>query len=88
MQHETPRQYKLIGIAMEMGYLIAVPLVGLALLGAFLDKAFNTKPLLLLFSILFAIIISSVLVYRKTKEMIDDAEVRETTPQDTESKKL
>lgn len=78
MEHETPRQYKLIGTAMEMGYLIAVPLVGLALVGTFLDTAFNTKPLLLLFCILFAIIISSVLVYRKTKEMIADAESFDT----------
>lgn len=70
---------------MEMGYLIAVPLVGLALLGAFFDTTFNTKPLLLLFSILLAIIISSVLVYRKTKEMIADAENFDTQKKSKEN---
>lgn len=84
---EKNRQFHALGIALEMGYFIAVPLVGMSIVGAFLDTTFHTKPLILLFSILFAIVISSVLVYRKTKEMIDDAEARETTPQDTESKK-
>lgn len=64
--------YKLIGIAMEMGYLIALPLIGFAVLGSYLDKLFHTKPLILLLCIFFAIIISTVLVCRKTKEMIDD----------------
>lgn len=65
---------RLIGIALEMGYLIALPLVGCAIAGAFFDRMFGTKPLILLISVLFAIIISTVLVYRKTKEMIEDSE--------------
>lgn len=73
MTDERP-PFHLIGIALEMGYLIALPLVGCAVLGAFLDRAFGTKPLILLISVLFAIIISTVLVYRKTKEMIDESE--------------
>lgn len=85
--NEQGRQFHALGIALEMGYLIAVPLVGMALLGAFLDTAFRTKPLILLLSILFAIVISSVLVYRKTKEMIADAESAEPEAKTSSSKK-
>lgn len=73
MTNDRP-PFHLIAIALEMGYLVALPLVIFAVAGAFLDRVFNTKPLILLISVLFAIIISTVLVYRKTKEMIDDSE--------------
>lgn len=81
------KQFHALGIALEMGYLIALPLVGFALAGSFLDSALNTKPLILLFSILLAIVISSVLVYRKTKEMIVDAESTESEAKTSSSKK-
>ncbi|MEK7648568.1 MAG: AtpZ/AtpI family protein [Patescibacteria group bacterium] len=71
-QNEQNKQFHALGIALEMGYFIALPLVGFAILGAFLDSTFKTKPLILLISILFAIVISTVLVYRKTKEILDD----------------
>ncbi len=66
------KQFHALGIALEMGYLIALPLVGFALAGVFLDTALNTKPLILLLGMVLAIAISTVLVYRKTKEMIND----------------
>jgi len=74
VQSDKGKQFHAFGIALEMGYFIAVPLVGFAILGAWADAAFNTKPLVLLLSILLAIIISTVLVYRKTREMIEDSE--------------
>lgn len=72
--NEERSAFRLIGIAMEMGYLVALPLVLFAAAGAFLDRVLGTKPLILLISVLFAIIISTILVYRKTKEMIDESE--------------
>lgn len=73
MSEERP-PFRLIAIALEMGYLIALPLVAFAIGGAFFDRLFGTRPLILLISVLFAIIISTILVYRKTKEMINDSE--------------
>ncbi|MBI3638192.1 AtpZ/AtpI family protein [Candidatus Wolfebacteria bacterium] len=37
-----------------------------------LDKKFNSSPFLFLTGIIFSIFISSFLVYKKTKEVIDD----------------
>ncbi|MBI4034014.1 MAG: AtpZ/AtpI family protein [Candidatus Brennerbacteria bacterium] len=59
-------------LAWELGYTIAIPLVGLALLGRFLDKSFGTSPLFLLIGIFVSILVSSFLVYRKTKKIIDN----------------
>lgn len=61
-----------LGIAWEMGYLIALPLVGLALLGRFVDSVFGTAPLALLLGILLAIILSTIIVTRKVSELLKD----------------
>jgi F0F1-type ATP synthase assembly protein I len=60
-----------LGLAWELGYTIAVPLVLFALVGRFLDKKLGTSPFLLLAGILISIILTSWLVYRKTKEIIE-----------------
>lgn len=60
----------ILGIAWEMGYLIALPLVGLALLGRFIDGVFGTAPLALLLGILLAIILSTIIVTRKVSELL------------------
>lgn len=44
--------FNVVNIAMEMGFSIALPMAGGALLGAYLDKKFNTLPKLTL-SLLF-----------------------------------
>ncbi len=64
----------LVGIAWEMGYMIAIPLVGFALLGRFVDKKMQTSPLFLLISIGLAIMISTILVIKKTREALDAVE--------------
>ena len=60
-----------VGLAWEMGYLIAVPLVGSALLGRYLDRTFATAPLFLILGIIIAIVLSTVLVARKTMQVMD-----------------
>jgi LPXTG-motif cell wall-anchored protein len=59
-----------LGLAWELGYTIAVPLVALALGGRWLDKKLETSPWLLLAGILLSIAISSWLVYKKTLDII------------------
>ena len=73
----------LIGIAWEMGYLIALPLVGFALLGRFFDTAMGTSPLILILGIVSAIVLSTVLVVKKTTDVMHRAaheEGEEDTP--------
>lgn len=60
-----------LGLAWELGYTIAVPLVLFALIGRFLDKKLGTSPFLLLAGILISIGVTSWLVYKKTREIIE-----------------
>ncbi len=60
-----------LGLAWELGYMIAIPLVLFALIGRFLDKKLGTSPFLLLAGILISIGVTSWLVYRKTREIIE-----------------
>jgi ATP synthase protein I len=60
-----------LGLAWELGYTIAVPLVLFALIGRFLDKKLGTSPFLLLAGILLSIGVTSWLVYKKTREIIE-----------------
>ena len=57
----------------QLGYVIAIPLVILALAGRFLDKKLNTSPWLLIVGMLFALTISTFWVYRKTADIMKDA---------------
>ena len=64
------KQFSAIGLAWELGYTIAVPIVALALLGRFLDKKLGTSPWILLFGILLSVAVSSWAVYKKTLDII------------------
>jgi len=58
------------GLAWEMGYTMAIPLVLLALAGRLLDKYYQTSPLFLLIGIILSIVISSILVGKKAISII------------------
>jgi len=62
--------FSALGLAWQLGYTIAVPLVALALLGRFLDKKLGTSPFLLLAGILVSIGVTTWLVYKKTLDII------------------
>jgi len=66
--------YKTLSLAWEMGYTIAGPLVVLAFLGRFLDKKYESSPIALLSGIFLAMLISGVVVFKKTKKIMEDAE--------------
>jgi len=67
---KTDKSFSALGLAWNLGYTIAVPLVALALLGRYLDKKLGTSPWLLLIGILVSIAVSSWLVYKKTLDII------------------
>jgi F0F1-type ATP synthase assembly protein I len=58
-----------LGIALELGYLIAIPIIAFGLGGAWLDKKFGTSPLWLLIGVAAAFIITSIGIYRKIKDI-------------------
>lgn len=66
------KSFKPLALAWELGYTIALPLVGLALLGRFIDNYFGTSPIFLFVGIIVSIILTSFLVYWKTKDIISN----------------
>lgn len=62
--------FSALSLAWELGYMIAIPLVALALGGRFLDKKLGTAPILLLAGVVLAIIVSSYAVYKKTTDIM------------------
>jgi F0F1-type ATP synthase assembly protein I len=63
--------WQALGLAWELGYTIAVPLVILALVGRWADQTFHTSPWLLLTGIGLSIMASSLLLVRKFKQIIN-----------------
>lgn len=61
-----------LSLAWQMGYLLAIPLVTLALAGRLLDKRLDTSPLFLLIGIGLSIVTSSILVAKKALEIISE----------------
>ena len=70
MNKKQENSWSAVGLAWELGYTIAVPLVALALAGRYLDKKLDTSPWLLLIGILVSIALSSWLVYKKTLDIM------------------
>jgi len=68
----------------QLGYVIAIPLVILALAGRFIDKKYGTSPWFLIAGMFLALIISTFWVYRKTAEIMNNAaeENKKTENQD------
>lgn len=64
--------FRPLALAWELGYTIAIVLAGLALLGRLADKFLGTSPYILLLGIFSSIIITSFLVYRKMKNLIQN----------------
>ncbi len=84
MMKKNGDRWWMIGVAWEMGYLIALPLVGFALAGQFFDGLAHTSPLFLIIGILCAIALSTVCVVRKTSDVMHRA-AHEEGEEDTSS---
>ncbi len=85
-KHNHSTTFAALGLAWELGYTIAVPLVVLALLGRLADRHFGTSPWLLLTGVLFSIVISTVLILRKTKAIMTAADSSTGTADKSEPK--
>lgn len=87
-QNERPWQNKpllnALGLAWQLGYTIAIPLVILALLGRLLDKYLNSSPLFLLAGVIMSIIVTTWLIYRKVKTIIPPAPAEGKTNKSTD----
>lgn len=73
MAKEKNNTWFVLGLLGQMGYIIAVPLVFLALLGRFIDKRYDTSPWFLIAGMFLALIISTFWVYKKTAEIMKEA---------------
>jgi len=62
--------WQAVGLVFQFGYTITVPLILFALLGRLLDKALNSSPIIFLIAIVFSIVISSVLLFIKVKNIM------------------
>ncbi len=56
-------------IAGEIGFIIAIPLIALVLLGIKLDKTFGTTPLFIIFGMLLAALVSIISITKKVKKL-------------------
>lgn len=65
---KNPLVYAL-GLAWNLGYIIALPIVILGFSGAWLDKTLSTSPLFILLGIFLSLIFSSIGIYRKVKTL-------------------
>jgi len=63
---------KTIALSLNLGFVIAAPLILFALLGRHLDKIWHTEPIFLLVGILLALLTSTFLIYRKIKDIIKE----------------
>jgi F0F1-type ATP synthase assembly protein I len=67
---EKAKQLNLVNLALDLGFSISIPIVGLALLGRFADTYFETSPALLLTGIFISFFVSTAIIYRKVKDVI------------------
>jgi len=68
---EAVQNLKMWSFAWELGYIIAIPIIVLALLGRFLDKKLLTSPLFLIAGIFLSLIITGVLIWKKVRNTIE-----------------
>ena len=64
--------WQAVGLAFKFGYTITIPLVALALAGRFLDKKFDSSPLLLLVGIVLSLIVSSTILLIKVRKVMSE----------------
>ncbi len=63
-------KWQLVSLAMQLGFIIALPLVAFGFLGKWVDSQMNSEPLFTLVGILTAIISTTFWMIRKVKTLI------------------
>lgn len=64
--------FQALSLSWELGYMIAIPLVALALGGRFFDNKYDSSPIFLMAGIVLALLISGILVFRKSKKILEE----------------
>ena len=62
----------LLSLAWDLGWMITIPIVILAIGGAFLDKNLGTSPWFLLGAIGLALVITAIMVYTKVIKIMEE----------------
>jgi len=62
-ERDKSKFFYALSLGLELGFLIAIPLVIFLLLGVFLDKKFNTFPIFLISFIIIGLIVTFLDVY-------------------------
>lgn len=70
----TSSFWKALGIAWELGWVIAIPIVALGIGGRLLDKHFDTSPWLFLAGVILSITLTSIGLVWKFKKLIKSVE--------------
>lgn len=73
MNDKKSNLWQALSLLGQLGYVIAIPLVILAIVGRFLDKKFHTSPWLLIVGMFLALITSTFWVLKKTTEIMKEA---------------
>ena len=63
-------KWRIASLALEMGFIIALPLVAFGLLGKWLDAKWDSEPWMALVGILLAIVATTVWLIRRFRELI------------------
>lgn len=75
MDNQQPQQrqdtsiWSALGLAWELGYIIAIPAALLGFGGAYLDKYLDKSPLFLLLGFVLALSISTIGIIRRVKQL-------------------
>lgn len=78
-----------LGLAWELGYAIALPLIVLAVGGRLLDKALDATPLFMLIGVVLSMFITSWMIYKKLAHLLhyEDKVVTENKTEEQEKAK-
>ncbi len=76
--NEKSGLFEALTLAYELGYMIAIPLLGFGILGRFLDTKFGSSPLLFLCGLFFSVVATTIWLCVKlsvfTKDTNSDAQ--------------
>lgn len=67
---KNPQLWSALSLAWQLGYIIVIPIAILGFSGAWLDKKYGTTPLFILIGFFLSILISTIGIYRKTKDIL------------------
>lgn len=73
MKKEKSNLWQALSLLGQLGYVIAIPLVILAIAGRFIDKKYDASPWFLIAGMLLALVISTLWVFRKTTEIMKNS---------------